>query len=303
MTNSTKKIVIVGGSGFIGTKLSEALLEKGYDVVVIDLNPPRTTDSRVHFIKYNFATDPLIAEVTEVLNGAFGVINLAGASIGKRWSSSYKKAIYNSRIQTTQKLVSVISAVAIKPSVLVSASAVGYYGDRKIEVLTEDSMPGRDFLAQLCVDWEAAAFQAQNSGVRTVCIRTANVLGPGGLLASLKPVFKKGFGGYFSSGRQSMPWIHWRDTVGIYVFALENPLSGSYNVGAGETISQKELFTAFAHSIGARFVWRIPYVFARIAFAEFADTLVASQNTDSSKIRQAGYVYQRTSVQDALADM
>ena len=297
------KVIIIGGSGFIGTKITEALLVRNYEVVVIDLNAPRVLDERVRFIKHNFATESVTPEVSEALNGAFGVINLAGASIGKRWSELYKKVIYDSRIETTRALVQALAGLAVKPGVLVNASAVGYYGDRKDEMLTEESLPGNDFLAQLCVDWESAANEARNAGIRVACIRTANVLGPGGLLASLEPIFKKGLGGYFGSGRQSMPWIHWKDIVGIYLFALENPVSGSYNVGAGKTISQKELFTAFAYEIDAKFVWRIPYVVAQIAFADFADTLVASHNTDSTKIHQAGYVYQFSDIKTALMNM
>ncbi|MEN9622211.1 MAG: hypothetical protein RLZZ67_645 [Candidatus Parcubacteria bacterium] len=297
------KVIIIGGSGFIGTKITEALLVRNYAVVVIDLNAPRVLDERVRFIKHNFATESATPEITEALNGAHGVINLAGASIGKRWSPAYKEVIYDSRIRTTRALVQVLAGLATKPGVLVNASAVGYYGDRKDEMLTEESTAGQDFLARLCVDWESAANEAQGAGIRVACIRTANVLGPGGLLASLEPIFKKGLGGYFGSGRQSMPWIHWKDIVGIYLFALENPVSGSYNVGAGKTVSQKELFTAFAYEIDAKFVWRIPYVFARIAFAEFADTLIASHNTDSTKLRQAGYVYQFSDIKTALMNM
>jgi uncharacterized protein (TIGR01777 family) len=206
-------------------------------------------------------------------------------------------------VVTTRNLVSVLATLEIKPKVLVSASAVGYYGDRGGDVLTEESPAGTDFLARLCVDWEEGATRLRESGVRVALIRTANVLGPGGLLASLTPIFKKGLGGYFGSGLQYMPWIHWKDVVGIYMFALEHDISGPYNVGAGKTISQKELFKAFARSIGIPVVWRIPYIVARAIFSGFADTLVASHNTDSSKIKKAGYVYGFEDIHHALDDV
>ena len=299
MENSTtKKVVIVGGSGFIGTKLTEALLEKGYTVTVVDLVPSRIVDARITFLKADLAHDPLDPTV---LSGCVGVINLAGVTIGKRWNKAYKKLIYDSRILTTRAIVTAIAKAEIAPKVLVSASASGYYGDRKDELLDEEHPVGKDFLAQVCADWEEAAHGAEAFGVRVVLVRTANVLGKGGLLASLEPLFKKGLGGYFGSGRQYMPWVHWADIVGIYLFALENEsLHGPYNVGAGQTISQKVLFKNYAHSIGAPIVWPIPAFVARLVLGEFSQVLLGSQNTTSKKIRDAGYVFNTEDVASAL---
>ncbi len=303
----TKKILIVGGSGFVGTKLTEALLGLEYWVTVVDLIPSRVTHKNLIFIKADFSVDTV---PSEILDGVYAVVNLAGANIGKRWTSKYQKVIYDSRVVTTRKLAQAISKTALKPSVLVSASAVGYYGDRGYRSLQEDFPAGGDFLAQLCVDWESETKRVEAQGVRVVVVRTAHVLGAGGLLSTLEPIFKKGLGGYFGNGFQYMPWVHWKDVVGIYIFAIENNIQnnvqGAYNVGAGKTITQKEFFRAFATAIKAPlapFIFRIPYIVARIFLGRFAEALVSSENTSSEKIIEAGYKYEFEDVHMALADI
>lgn len=295
-----KMIVIVGGSGFIGTKLSEALLVKGYTVRIIDLVPPRIQHERLVFTKSNIAEGN---SSPDLIDGCSAVVNLAGVTIGRRWNASYKEKMYNSRIDTTRALIRLIEKCSKKPEVLVNASAVGYYGNRGDNLLREDSTPGTDFLGKLCVDWEREALQAESFGVRVVRIRTANVLGPGGLLTTLEPLFRRWIGGYFGSGSQYMPWVHWKDIVGIYMYAIEHSINGAFNVGAGKTPTQKELFKAFAHAVHAPVIWPIPYFVARLIFGQFANALVASQNTDSEKIRAAGYVYEFDDISSALREL
>jgi uncharacterized protein len=297
-----RKVVIIGGSGFIGTKLTEKLLSQGYFVIVVDIVPPRIIHESLSFLKANFSVE--VPDPT-IFDGIYGIINLAGVTIGKRWNAQYQKLIYSSRILTTRAIVGAIEKTKNKPQVLVSASAVGYYGDRKEELLTEISEPGTDFLAKLCVDWEAEAVKAELMSVRVVRIRTAHVLGPGGLLSTLEPIFRKGFGGYFGNGNQYMPWVHYRDVVGIYVFALEHSISGAFNVGAGESITQKQLFGQFAKVIQSPipFLLRIPNFVATIVLGKFAESLVTGQNTDSSKIKQAGYQYLFEDVSISLSDI
>ncbi len=299
----TKKIVlIVGGSGFVGSKLTEALLLRGYAVIVMDLVPIRFAHPDLTFLKMNIAVET--PEVT-LFEGVFGIINLAGVTIGKRWNKLYQKLIYSSRIDTTRTIVRMIQNSKNPPSVLISASAVGYYGDRKDELLTEDAPPGNDFLSKLCVDWEAEAIRAESLGVRVVRIRTAHILGPGGLLKTLEPLFRKGLGGYFGNGSQYMPWVHIRDVIAIYIFALEQDLSGVFNIGAGQTLSQKELFIQFAKAVRSPlpFVFRIPHVVARVVLGDFADSLITGQNTDSSKIVRAGYQYEFETLDKGLSDL
>ncbi len=302
MNNELKKVIIVGGSGFIGGKLSEDLLSRGYTIAIADIIPPRITHERLSFVKINFVKDTVDPSLFE---GVYGVVNLAGATIGKRWNEEYQNLIYSSRIVTTKAIVEAISSTTVKPKVLVSASAVGYYGDRKNHILVEGDASGTDFLAKVCVDWEAEALKVERSGVRLSIIRTAHVLGPGGLLSTLAPLFKFGFGGYFGKGSQYMPWIHYKDIVGVYAFALEQPIDGPINVGAGIPTTQKELFKEFAFAIGAPlpFLFRIPKFFAWVALGDFADSLFMSQNTDSSKIRKLGYHYQYEDLDTALSDL
>ncbi|MEI8130530.1 MAG: TIGR01777 family oxidoreductase [bacterium] len=300
MIKTPKQVLIIGGSGFIGTKLADALLERGSHVVIADLVPPRVIDPRVIFHKVNFIEDTIDPSIFE---GCDAVINLAGAPISKRWTREYKKVMYASRIMTTRKIVALLGQLETKPHVLVNASASGFYGDCKEVLLSEDHVCGADFLAELCRDWEAEALKAESFGVRVVCVRTANVLGPGGLLTTLTPLFKKGLGGYFGSGAQRMPWIHWRDIVRVYLFALDREIAGPVNVGAGNTPTQKELFRALQKSIHAPFLWRIPYFVARIVIGEFAEALVGSQNTDSQKLRDAGFVHEFSNSDQALDDI
>ena len=294
------KIVIIGGSGFIGTKLSQALLDAGYAVLVLDMAPPRISHGKLSYVQTNAMKDGIDPRA---FKGAYAVVNLAGATIGKRWNAAYRKLVYDSRILTTRHVVDAISSADPKPAVLVSASAVGYYGDGKDAFLSEESPAGKDYLAHVCKDWEHEALRAQDFGVRVVSIRTANVLGKGGLLETLKPLFKRGLGGYFGTGRQYMPWVHINDVVGIYVHAIENPLSGAYNIGAGATPTQKELFAAYGHSLHSRFLWRIPAFMARIIFGEFAGALLGGEKTDSSKIKKAGYAYEYSDLNAALSNI
>jgi uncharacterized protein (TIGR01777 family) len=239
----TKKILIVGGAGFIGSMLTKQLLEQGYSVMIVDLTPPKIQHPQLTYCNTNLMTETVVPEITQEV--WYGVINLTGATIGKRWNAAYKKTLYDSRILTTKNLVAILATLPQKPTVLVQASAIGYYGDQKDTILTENHAPGTDFLATLCVDWEHEAREAEKYGIRVVLIRTAHVLGKGGLLASLLPLFKKGLGGYFGTGAQYMPWIHWKDVVGVYVYALEHTLTGAYNVGVGQAPTQKTLFKTF----------------------------------------------------------
>ena len=292
--------MIVGGSGFVGTMLTNELISKGYNITIIDIAQPRKILKDVVFVKADLSIQKLD---TDVLDGCFGVINLAGATIGKRWNKEYEKLLYTSRVNTTNNIVSAIEKTRNKPKVLICASGIGFYGNRGADVLTEKEPVGSDFLAHLCADWEAATSKASAFGVRTVSIRTGNVLGPGGLLASLLPLFKIGLGGYFGSGSQFMPWVHWKDIVGVYLFALENNISGPFNACAGPAPTQKELFKAFGHVIHAPFVWAVPYFVAKLALGNFAGALVASQNAVSDKLSKKGYKFAFNDLGSALGDI
>lgn len=295
-----KKIILIGGSGFIGTELSRVLLSKGYKVVVVDLYSPRFLDRNLFFIKKDLTNSFL---EKEEISDTFAIINLAGANIGRRWNKRIKRLLFKSRVNTTSSIIESIREAEIKPKVLINASAVGYYGDRGSEILSEESETGKGFVSELCVKWEEEAKKAEDFGVRVVIIRTANVLGYGGILNRMLPFFKLGLGAFFGKGMQYMPWVHYQDVVGIYLHALESNLQGAYNTGAGKTITQKELFKIFAEVIGRPRIFRMPYLFVKVAFGEFANILVSSQNTVSDKLKNSGYNFIFEDARLALKDI
>lgn len=286
-----KKIIITGGSGFIGTLLASKLLSNNYWVVILDTQPPRITHDNLEFKKIdpaNIAIDPVW------IDGAHGIINLAGVPIFGRFTEQYKSLVLKSRIDTTTELVSAIGKTTIKPIVLVSASAIGYYGNTNGTAVSESAPAGTDFLAQVCVQWEQQAMEASKLGVRTVILRTAHVIGKGGILGVLVPLFKKWIGGYFGSGTQHMPWIGANDLVDMYIYGLEHDsMNGTYNTAVGNP-TQREFMKTIARAVRSPFTWRIPAFIARLLYLEFADALLVDTAVDNTKITSAGFMYTET---------
>ncbi len=298
--HTQRQVCIVGGAGFIGSKITEALLARGDCVLVIDLVPSKISHPNLRSIQFDCSSAVL---PPHQLSGIDAIINLAGVNIGKRWNRAYKNAIYKSRIDTTRSIVRTVSEMNTVPEVFIQASASGYYGSRGNMLLVESDAPGSDFLSRVCVDWEREAQAVTKFSVRLVVIRTANVLGPGGLLAKLAPIFRRGLGGYFGTGSQYMPWVHWRDIVSVYIHAIDTKLSGAYNISAGaEGVTQKELFTAFRLSVGSHFLWRIPFFIAWIIFGEFAHVLISSQRISGARLRESGYTYKVDTLAGAFTD-
>lgn len=286
-----KKIVITGGSGFIGTLIATQLLSNNYRVTILDTQPPRITHDNLDFKKIdqnNIVIDPAWVD------GVHGIINLAGVPIFGRFTEVYKSLVLKSRIDTTLQLIHAIEKTYIKPKVFVSASAIGYYGNTNGKPAIETDHPGTDFLAQVCIEWEKHALHAQKLGVRTVILRTAHVIGKGGILGVLMPLFKKWIGGYFGSGLQHMPWIGANDLVDMYIYALENEaLTGAYNTAAGNP-TQREFMKTIARAVHAPITWAIPGFVARLLYLEFADALLVDTAVDNAKIKTAGFNYTET---------
>jgi uncharacterized protein (TIGR01777 family) len=286
-----KKIIITGGSGFVGTLLTQELLHRGYAVTILDTRASHIQHKHLESYIVDTSRDNLDPEW---FADTYGIINLAGVPIFGRFTKKYKDLVYHSRIDTTKKIIEAISNLSQKPHVFVSASAIGYYGNTFGNVVTEQHSAGIDFLAQVCVDWEQSALQAEQQGIRTVILRTAHVIGAAGILGTLVPLFKKWIGGYFGNGMQHMPWIGARDLVSIYIAGIENTaMRGIYNT-AVDNPTQKDFMKTIARAVGAPITWRIPALVARMIYLDFADALTVDTVIDNAKIKTTGFTYTET---------
>ncbi len=289
------RVVVTGASGTIGGALAGALLARGDDVTGITRAPGAHGGGDIDWRSW----DDLPAAVAE----ADAVVHLAGAGVAdKRWSAARKRELRDSRIDTARRIVAAIGAAAEKPGVFVCGSAVGIYGSRGDELLTEESAPGDDFLARLCVDWEAAA---QGAGVRTVTLRTGVVLArEGGALAKLLLPFKLGAGGPIGRGRQYMPWIHRDDIVGLILHAIDSPsLEGPLNGVAPEPVSNAAFGKALGAALRRPALVPTPPIALRLLLGERAGVLVASQRVGADRAQAAGYAFRHAEIGGALRDL
>jgi hypothetical protein len=273
------RIVVTGGTGFIGRALAVRLRAGGDDVLV----PPRGDVSAI--------------------DGAGAVVNLAGEPIAQRWTAGTKRKIEESRTEGTRRLVAAIAAAKVRPSVLVSASAVGYYGARGDEELDEEAPPGDDFLARLCVRWEEAASAAASLGVRVVRIRTGVVLAvDGGALAKMLPAFRALAGGPVGTGRQWMSWIHRDDLVSLVLFALGNPEArGALNGTAPAPVRNAEFASALGLALHRPAVVPAPAPVLRLVFGEMATILLEGQRVVPKRALALGFSFRHPDLPSALA--
>jgi uncharacterized protein (TIGR01777 family) len=281
--------LITGASGFIGSKLVNTLLSQGHSVNFLGRTRSTKLDSRAAFHCWNPGEKPPLNSVPTV----DAIVHLAGEPVAQRWTGKVKERIYNSRVDGTRKLVSAIGELQHKPAVLISASAVGYYGDRGDEVLTEDSTPGKDFLAQICVDWEQEAARAHEFGVRVVRIRIGIVLGrDGGALKQMLTPFRLGIGGRLGNGRQWMPWIHVDDLLGLFVFAAENAsIEGPLNGSSPEPVTNAELTRRLAQALHRPAMFPVPKFALKLALGELADFVLASSRVVPEAPTRSGFKF------------
>jgi hypothetical protein len=239
------------------------------------------------------------------IDGAGGVLNLAGESIARRWTQAAKETILSSRLAATEKLLGAIEMAILKPSVLVNASAVGIYGPRGDEVLSEDAPPGRDFLAATCLAWEEAARKAEALGLRVVLIRTGVVLGrEGGALARMLPPFKAFLGGPIGGGAQWMSWIHLEDLATLYVFALENPAAtGPLNGTAPNPVTMKEFAAALGQALHRPSFLPVPALAVRLLLGEMATVVLDGQRVVPKKAEALGFPFRFPRIDAALRDV
>lgn len=269
----TMKVAITGASGMVGKSLTERLKQSGHQVVSFVRNASSNQNER-------FQWDPDKGTIdAEGLNGVDAVVNLAGENIAaKRWTPEQKEKIRTSRVKGTTLLARTIAGMSTKPEVLVSASAIGFYGDRGDEMLTENSAPGNGFLADVCKEWEQSTKAAEASGVRIVRARLGVVLSKeGGALQKMLPIFQLGGGGIIGSGKQYMSWVTLDDVVNALIFAIENKsVSGAINIVAPHSVRNSEFTDALGHALHRPVVLPLPAFAAKIIMGEMADELLLS---------------------------
>jgi uncharacterized protein len=295
------KIVITGASGFVGTALSRFLLDAGHAVTGLGTSRGHPLESVTRFTWCSVDTTRPGAWL-EAVGEADTVVNLAGRTLFKRWTRRYKEQLVDSRVRTTRH---VAGAMAGNGRSLISASAVGYYGNRGDETLTEQSSPGNDFLARLSVDWEDAAMAAGKRGVRVVIMRLGVVLGfGGGALAQMLPAYRKFVGGPLASGRQWFSWIHMTDLLSAMQFVIEHEdARGVYNFCAPAPVRQMEFARTLGRILGRPAAVPAPSLALRLLLGEFADTLLASQKMVPDRWIAEGFAFRFTDVESALADL
>ncbi len=296
MTHMT--IVLAGGSGFIGTKLTEALIAIGHTVIVIDMRSPRFTDKNLFFIQCDLSAQPLPYNILEKTDA---VINLVGAPISNKWTPSYKKIIQDSRIRSTRTLVEALCAAQSRPTTFINASAIGYYGDTEELVVDEQGSKGVGFLSDVVSAWEQEAIKAESAGVRTVLVRTAPVLGQGGMLASLMKTVRFGFLMRLSKKDFWMSWIHEDDIVGVYLFALQTAtLQGVVNAVAPDHIRHHTFIDMLGKAVHRRVLGTVPSFVGKRLFGELLDELTKSQQVQPRRLTDKGFTFAHPTVSSAF---
>jgi hypothetical protein len=293
------RLVIAGGTGFLGVPLVSALRADGHDVTVLSRGAKRTR--RV----MNWSPDGTAGAWLSTFDGADAVINLAGHSIAKfpRWTRAHKQRVLESRVLATRSIVSAIASVERTPRLLVNASGVNYYGDRGSEVLTEESTPGTGFLADVCKAWEAEAFEAERHGARAAVVRSGVVFArDGGALPQLMMPFRFLAGGPAGSGRQYISWMHRDDWIALIQWLLaEEGARGPYNGSTPAPITNAEFAKALGRAMHRPSFVRTPAFALRLALGEMADPLLLeSRRAVPARALQAGFAFKYPTMGEAL---
>lgn len=296
------KICVAGGTGFVGTRLTQRLITHGHEVTVISSKGKSSSKNAqsLHSLKADTTKE---GDWQKELAGYDVIINLTGRTIFNYWTESYKQQIYSSRVDTTRNIVNGLADQT--ETILINASAAGYYGDSGDAEQLESSPAGDDFLATVCQDWEKEARRAEKKGARVATMRFGVVLGKGGgAIETMKTPFKLGLGGPIGSGKQWFPWIHLDDLVSAILFLMDgSDLEGAFNFTAPGHVRQKE----FAHKL-AEFLHRpafmpAPSFFMKTVLGEFGKSLLLGQKAVPRALQENGFVFQYPQLEDALEEI
>jgi uncharacterized protein len=292
------KILVTGSTGLVGSALIPALESKGHQIVRLVRSPPQNKETEIFWDPEKGTLD------AGELEGIDAAVHLAGENLADgRWNEEKKRRIRESRVKGTRLLSEALAKLKRKPQVLVSASAVGFYGNRGDEILTEQSASGADFVAEVCREWELATQPAALVGVRVVSLRFGVIFSSeGGALKKMLFPFKMGVGGKLGSGRQYMSWITLDDAVGVIEFALENEkLRGPVNAVAPDALTNKEFTKDLGSALSRPTIFPIPAFMVRLAFGEMADeTLLTSQRVEPLRLKEEGYIFKYPELKSAL---
>jgi uncharacterized protein len=299
------RVLVTGASGMIGSAVCDALLARGDEAVGLSRDPVRAAATNPTVVWHPW--DPLRERPPgAALDGIDAVVNVVGERIDQRLTPDAKERILQSRERATKNLLDGLAALPQRPRVFVSQSAVGYYGDRGEAIVDESTPPGSDFLASVCVPWEAAAAPAADAGMRLVTLRTAPVLDPrAGLLGRLLLPFRLGLGGPLAGGRWYMPWIHRDDEVGMILWALDTPdASGTYNSCAPNPVTNREFSKALGRALGRPALAPAPKLAATLLLGrEMADASTASIRAIPRRALDVGHRFRFEDVEAALRDL
>jgi len=291
------RVLITGGSGFLGQALTRALLQRGDEVVILSRSPATHVARKV--------AGEWVSDLQQIRTPVDAVVNLAGANLfSVPWSRARKQVLHDSRVALTWKLVSWMVSQEQPPKVFLSGSAIGFHGDGGEQALTEESAPGRDWAATMVQDWEAATQPAVETGMRTVLLRTGLVLGHGGLLAPILPLFKAYLGGSLGAGQFWYSWIHVQDWVRATLFLLDNrAASGPYLLTAPHPVRYKE----FAQTLGRvlqRPVWLTPPGWVlRVLLGQRAGLMLGSTKALPARLQAAGFKWNFPTLEEALTNI
>jgi len=294
------KALISGATGFIGRHL----IRQFEQPTVLSREPESAKRSLggIEAYGWDYRSGP---PPREAFDGVEAVIHLSGDSVGEgRWNERKKKVIRDSRVESTRQLVSTMSGLDRKPEVFVCASAIGFYGSRGEEVLDEDAPPGDGFLCQVSAEWEREAARAEEIGVRAVSVRTGLVLGNGGALDKMLPIFKLGLGGRLGNGKQWVSWIHIDDLVGLFLHAVHTKsVRGPMNGVAPNPVRNSAFTKSLAAALHRPAIFPAPAFGLRLGIGEFADVLLGSQRVTPAAALRTGYGYKFADIDAALADI